>query len=1395
MRNRHRRRSMLAILGATLLLSITAPSRGVPEPWSDPRLKLREGLVAWFDASRQPAAASSQNKPAPKDAQPVDAFFDASGNALHLSAPNPTARPRFLTAGEVAFLRFDGEGAHLFRANIAKSLSDTTIFIVAVPHSNHGDFRALLAFNQSAKNDYTTGLTIDQSFGTTTRFDTLNVEGAGFGGAVNLLTEASPFATLRTLTVTSQPGAAGVKLFLDGKPQGHRDRAPNSSLHMDQLVLGARCYSNEPRPPYIQGFFEGDIAEVLIYDRALSDADRRTVEQYLSAKYANITPPPPPRHIGEPGTRPLVTVTDPPPLQFFLPGFAVRQLPLKLPNINNIRYRPDGKLVALAYNGNVYLLTDTDGDGLEDHADLFWDNQGRLQAPIGMALTPPNYALGTGVFVANKRKVSLIIDRENHNGGNKADKEIVVAEGWEPLKHNVDALGVALDKDGAVYFGLGTTDFTNAYQIGQDGKSRYDLKSDRGTVQKVSPDFKHRETICTGIRFSVALGFNAAGDLFATDQEGATWLANGNPLDELLHIQPGRHYGFPPRHPKFLPNVIDEPSTFDYGPQHQSTCGLAFNVPATSSAGASIFGPALWANDAFVTGYSRGKLFRTKLIKTDPAGYVAQTQLLAAASMLVVDSCVTPSGDLLVAMHSGAPDWGSGPSGEGKLFKISYADRAHPQPVLAWAAGPREVRIAFDRPIDPALLRGFSNSGNITIEHGSAVSAGDRFETLRPGYAVVQRQLRAPRYDLPVLGVAMTPDNRTLILATAPQSNAADAYAVTLPSMGRPATSPKGFERQQPAIDLAYDLSGVEATWTPKNSTQPAWTGWLPHLDLAVANALTQSSADHDALRSATSSAGDLRLSTQLDLTDMLRPAVQPGSKIDYEWPAEHVTLTFASTADIAITAAAGKVISSDVQGRRKIEVTFDPKPGERLPLQVTLQHPGGAWPNLSVWYHTAEDPRPRTLQLRRMRVPWATARPEVARDAIPQSIPQLEGGSYTRGKAVFFSQDGQCFKCHRLAEHGGGQIGPDLSNLYQRDYESVLKDIVNPSAAINPDFVAYTITLNDGNVLAGVPREAPNQSLIIGEPGGAEKTIRRSDIRSMAALPTSIMPHGLDGILGPQRMKDLLTFLLAEPLTPAPIEAHGVPKPRTRAELQRIVPPTTASAANNKPLHILLAAGPKDHGPGEHDYPLWQRRWKRLLSTAENVEIQTAFAWPTADQFRFADVIVFYSDNPGFTAARAAELDAFLARGGGLIYIHFAVDGHDAPDALAARIGLAWRGGKSRFRHGALDLRITDPAHPITAGLQKLDLYDESYWDLIGDPANIHVLAEGTEDGAPRPLIWTREPKGGGRVLVSIPGHFTWTFDDPLFRAVILRGIAWCAGQPADRLIGLTTPGARIEP
>src|SRR5206468_914932 len=137
-----------------------------------------------------------------------------------------------------------------------------------------------------------------------------------------------------------------------------------------------------------------------------------------------------------------------------------------------------------------------------------------------------------------------------------------------------------------------------------------------------------------------------------------------------------------------------------------------------------------------------------------------------------------------------------------------------------------------DRPLDPGSLTNLSK--RVTIIRGKYVSAGDRFESLRPGYQAVQDQLVAPRYDVPVLSTLLTSDRRSLLLLT-PALSAAENYAITLPRFNRtidpsPRPSPLRGERektalpQHDAIDLAADLAGVEAHWVGTSSNAD-WKG------------------------------------------------------------------------------------------------------------------------------------------------------------------------------------------------------------------------------------------------------------------------------------------------------------------------------------------------------------------------------------------------------------------------------------------------------------------------------------------------------------------------------------------------------------------------------------------
>ena len=216
--------------------------------------------------------------------------------------------------------------------------------------------------------------------------------------------------------------------------------------------------SNDSAVPCATGFLDGDIAELLVDSRVLCPDEIATVERQLAAKRAGW------QDALDRQSRlqrvPLAPVK-PAPVQLLVPGFSARPLPVELRNVNNLRFREDGTLVALGYDGNVWLLDDRDGDALEESVRPFFTNRGTFEAPIGMALTPPGFARGPGLFVACKGRVMLFADRD---GDGIAEHEEVIASGWAPLTqtHNVDALGVAVAPDGRLFFELGTADCTNA---------------------------------------------------------------------------------------------------------------------------------------------------------------------------------------------------------------------------------------------------------------------------------------------------------------------------------------------------------------------------------------------------------------------------------------------------------------------------------------------------------------------------------------------------------------------------------------------------------------------------------------------------------------------------------------------------------------------------------------------------------------------------------------------------------------------------------------------------------------------------------------------------------------------------------------------------------------------
>jgi type 1 glutamine amidotransferase len=334
-------------------------------------------------------------------------------------------------------------------------------------------------------------------------------------------------------------------------------------------------------------------------------------------------------------------------------------------------------------------------------------------------------------------------------------------------------------------------------------------------------------------------------------------------------------------------------------------------------------------------------------------------------------------------------------------------------------------------------------------------------------------------------------------------------------------------------------------------------------------------------------------------------------------------------------------------------------------------------------------------------------------------------------------------------------------------------------------------VRLKDDRTLTGVIRTEGNK-LHVSDKDAKTTVIDKADVAELRPSPLSVMPDDLLKKLTPEQQRDLLTFLLtAPPHMPEDYKgAEKRPKPRTLAEVNAVLAGAPKPPAKTRPLRVVLVAGAKDHGPGEHDYPAWLKVWGELLSAGDKVEVVRAMNWPAKEEFQKADVMVFFQRGD-WNAARAADIDAFLERGGGLVYIHWAVDGQKDSPGFAKRIGLTWGAG-AKFRHGPVELDFKESKHPIARNFDKLKLVDESYWQLTGTLPKERVLGWAKEDAKPQPLFWSLE-QGKGRVFVSIPGHYSWSFDDPLFRVLLLRGIAWSAKEPVDRFNDLVLPGADV--
>ncbi|HET6883161.1 MAG TPA: HEAT repeat domain-containing protein, partial [Pirellulales bacterium] len=138
--------------------------------------------------------------------------------------------------------------------------------------------------------------------------------------------------------------------------------------------------------------------------------------------------------------------------------------------------------------------------------------------------------------------------------------------------------------------------------------------------------------------------------------------------------------------------------------------------------------------------------------------------------------------------------------------------------------------------------------------------------------------------------------------------------------------------------------------------------------------------------------------------------------------------------------------------------------------------------------------------------------------------------GDASAGKALVLKH---CCVCHQLFGEGN-KIGPDLTTADRKNLAVLLPNVIDPSAVIRPEFVAYSAQTVDGRVLVGLMADSGPDSVTLLDAKNVRTTLARNGIETLEPAATSLMPERLLDTLTTQEICDLFAFLRTDGAPPA---------------------------------------------------------------------------------------------------------------------------------------------------------------------------------------------------------------------------------------------------------------------
>ncbi len=131
------------------------------------------------------------------------------------------------------------------------------------------------------------------------------------------------------------------------------------------------------------------------------------------------------------------------------------------------------------------------------------------------------------------------------------------------------------------------------------------------------------------------------------------------------------------------------------------------------------------------------------------------------------------------------------------------------------------------------------------------------------------------------------------------------------------------------------------------------------------------------------------------------------------------------------------------------------------------------------------------------------------------------KAGDAAKGKTLV----ALCQSCHMINGQGG-LIGPNLSGAGAMGMEAVIRNIIEPNAAIEAAYRIFQVKLKAGEVIEAFYVSEDATAYVIRQAGGADRRVPKAEAASAKYLRRSLMPEGLlDGFTDDQ-VTDLFAYL-----------------------------------------------------------------------------------------------------------------------------------------------------------------------------------------------------------------------------------------------------------------------------